>query len=237
MPYPSTHALALCTTLCLCVSGCHRSPRTGRVQPLEWVDRDGEGELPLIVALHGRGDTPARFLEVFAELDAPARILSVRAPIDEGRGRGWFTFRLGFDIAMQDLADLIPRLRRTIELYRESHPTRGRPVMVGFSQGAMIVYAYASLHPGELSVAVPVSGGLAERFEPARGSGLPPIRAIHGSRDEVIEPTWSRDSVRRLRRLGADATYTEVPDAPHWMTRSMREAANRAILPALSGPG
>lgn len=202
-------------------------------EPLEYVERGGNGELPLIVALHGRGDRPERFSEVFDDLDAPARVMLVRAPLDEGRGRGWFSFRFGFDAAMDDMGALLPRLQRTIADYVARHPTRGRPILVGFSQGAMIVYAYAAQHPGEVSLAVPISGGLPTRFEPRTAEGLPPFRAIHGSTDEVIEPRWSRESVARLRELGADATYTEVPAAPHWMTAPMREALFEAIEPSL----
>ncbi len=201
--------------------------------PLGYVDRDGEGELPLIVALHGRGDQPERFLTVFDELDRPARVLSVRAPIDEGRGRAWFVFRLGFDRAMADVDALLPRLSRCIARYRAAHPTRGRPLLVGFSQGAMIAYAYAVRRPRELGAVFPISGGLPERFEPADASGLPPIRALHGTSDEVIDASWNRESVELLRARGADATLTTVEGAPHWMTAPMRAALRAELEPFL----
>lgn len=211
-------------------------PNAPSTEPLEWVERGGEGELPLIVALHGRGDRPERFSEVFDELDIPARVLLVRAPIDEGRGRGWFSFRFGFGKAMDDLGALLPRLERTIEDYCEDHPTRGAPILLGFSQGAMIVYAYAVSHPNELAVAIPISGGLPDRFNPRSSEGLPPFRALHGSDDEVIGPRWNRESVSRLRALGVDATYREVPGAPHWMTADMREALYEILAPHLQTP-
>jgi len=207
-----------------------RAPST---EPLTWIERGGQGELPLIVALHGRGDQPERFSQVFEELEVPARVLLVRAPLDEGRGRGWFSFRLGFDAAMDDLGALLPRLHQTIGDYQRTHPTRGQPILMGFSQGAMIVYAYAARYPTQVGVAIPISGGLPDRFEPADGAALPPFRAIHGSADEVIEPAWNRRSVRALSALGADASYTEVAGAPHWMTQDMRSALHRALRPYL----
>lgn len=233
-PAPQNHRVRLALTLML--TACGTTPSTAPDEPLEYVERQGRGELPLIVALHGRGDRPERYSEVFAELDVPARVLLVRAPIDEGRGRGWFSFRMGFDEAMDDLDALLPRLRATIRAYVAEHPTLGRPILTGFSQGAMIVYAYAVRYPDELAAAVPISGGLPDRFVPGRGGELPPLRAIHGSEDEVVEPRWSRRSVRRLRERGADATYTEVEGAPHWMTPPMRAAMREAMAPYLT-PG
>ncbi|MGE0788180.1 MAG: alpha/beta hydrolase [Sandaracinaceae bacterium] len=224
-------SLAAWSLVCL---GCGTSTSNG---PLSYVEREvGEGasaERPLIVALHGRGDRPERFADVFDGFDRDARVLLVRAPIDEGRGRAWFVFRWGFERAMDDVDALLPRLARTVESDRSAHPTRGRPIVVGFSQGAMIAYAWASRRPDELRASIPISGGMPERYFPRRGARLPPIRAIHGTRDEVIEPAWSRTSVAELRARGADATLAEVEGAPHWMTPPMCEAlfdALRAVL-------
>jgi len=239
---PYGRGVRACLAALSLLAACSDPSRASTPEPLEHVERQGSGELPLIVALHGRGDRPERFSSVFDDLAPEARVLLVRAPIDEGRGRAWFSFRYGFDAAMDDLEALLPRLRRTIARYLADHPTRGDPLLVGFSQGAMIAYAYAARHPDELRAVFPISGGLPERFEPRRGDALPPVRAIHGTADEVIEPRWNRQSVSRLRRRGADATLTEVPGAPHWMTADMRAALFEAMDPYLvssaeAGPG
>lgn len=201
--------------------------------PLAYVERDGEGELPLIVALPGRGDRAERFASVFDELETPARVLVLEPPIDEGRGRAWFTFSRGWDGALDDIERLLPRIAAAIARYRRSHPTRGKPLLVGFSQGAMIAYAYAARRPNDLAAAFPVGGGIPERFVPPDAGPMPAIRAIHGTRDQVIDPSWNEESVESLRARGADATFTSVRGAPHWMTAPMRTALYDAMEPFL----
>jgi predicted esterase len=43
-----------------------------------------------------------------------------------------------------------------------------------------------------------ISGGMPDRFEPNGASALPPIRAIHGTRDEVIDSSSNHEGIDHL---------------------------------------
>ncbi|MEO0325356.1 MAG: hypothetical protein AAF447_20530 [Myxococcota bacterium] len=194
-------------------------------------------ELPLVVALHGRGSDEVRFLRFFEGYPEPARILSVQAPVDEGNGRAWWSFRgkSGAEVAAE-MRGLAARIIATTEQAMARYPTRGRPSLTGFSQGAMLVYLIALEHPRVFSRAVSVGGVLFDRFVPASlPAGMPPFVALHGGRDPVISPAAERRSIARLRELGADARYREFEDVPHWIMGTLKDAFHEELAAAAPG--
>ncbi len=195
-------------------------------------------ELPMVVALHGRGSDEARFLRFFEGYPDPARVISVQAPVDEGNGRAWWSFRgkSGAEVAAE-MRGLAERIIATTEQALERFPTRGRPALTGFSQGAMLVYLIALEHPRVFGRAVSVGGVLFDRFVPPRlPAGVPPIVALHGGRDPVIAPSSERRSIAMLQALGADARYREFEDVPHWIMGALKVAFHEELA-AMAAPG
>lgn len=180
---------------------------------------ESSGALPLLVALHGRGSDHERFVAFFTSLRTPARVLSIGAPVPEHDGRAWFTFGRGWGGAVDDLDACIPRILETIDAARGAHPVAGRPVVVGFSQGAMLAYVLALRHPSTIAAAFPVSGISVDSLEPADldPRAIPPIHAFHGTNDEIIAIFDSRETIEHLRARGIDVDLTEVPGATHWI--------------------
>ncbi len=239
-----TRALALSCALLVC--GCDRPPGSGTVSSgtvssapepraraaapaLEAIERASAGaaldaELPLLVLLHGRGSTPESFVAPFEALDRPARLLAIRAPIDEGEGRAWFTFREGGAAAIAALDALVAPAFATIETARGARPTRGRPIVLGFSQGGMLAYALAFAHPESFSLVVPVSAVVLGRPPAALPAGLAPIAAFHGTTDEIIPLDAHQTDVAALTRAGARITLTPIEGATHWIGEPMRAA-------------
>ena len=210
-------------------------------EPLECVEAIsagalGEEPLPLLVALHGLGSTPERFAEIFTGLEFPARILSIRAPIDEGEGRAWFVFRHGGERAVADLEALVPRAMRTIRRFEAERPTLGRPVLLGFSQGGMVAYELALAEPAHFAAVFPVSAVKLGSVPSSIPEGVPPIRAFHGSDDPIIPLSAHEEDIVAFRRAGADATLTRVSGAPHWITAPMREQLFGELRSFLSPP-
>jgi len=206
---------------------------------MEGGDRDPSQPLPLVVALHGRGSTPASFARTFDGMTVPARILLVEAPIDEGDGRAWFTFRgkSRSEIA-EDMRTLAARVVRTTDRAAETHRTVGKPAVMGFSQGAMLVYILALEHGDRFSAAVPVSGALFESFVPPPDRPLddvPPITVLHGEADPVIPARFGLRRVDTLATRGAPVKIETFPEVPHWIMKGMKTALYRTLGEAIGG--
>lgn len=79
----------------LLLSPAAAAARTPHAEPLPYVElvtggASADAELPLIVALHGRGDTAEAFAEVFRDLPMRARVAILRPPRAWGDGQAWF---------------------------------------------------------------------------------------------------------------------------------------------------
>lgn len=225
-------ALALSFTRCGGVLGV-RAMGGGVLPTAELVTGGGDAStpLPLLVALHGRGSDHERFLSTFAGLTTAARVVSIGAPIVESGGRAWFTFGRGWGGALDDTDACVPRILETIDAVTAEHPVAGRPLVVGFSQGAMLAYVLALRHPDRIGAAFPVSGVSFGQLEPDTlvPETLPPIHAFHGTNDEVIGIEHGRETLEHLRGRGVTLDLTEVPGATHWIGTEM----SAVLLPAL----
>ncbi|MGF1468307.1 MAG: alpha/beta hydrolase [Sandaracinaceae bacterium] len=209
-----------------------------RPEPLAYVEQltggaDPGDRLPLVITLHGRGATPESFQQFFEAMAHPARLIHLEAPIEEHDGRAWFTFwnhtPQGLANTMATLAD---RAAETARRVARDRPTRGRPVVTGFSQGAMLVYIMALRHPDAFAAYLPVSGVLPRAFTPdagARLDDLPPIVAFHGEADPIIPLSAERRTIAMLRAHGANAEIRTFPDIPHWIMGALREDLHREL--------
>jgi phospholipase/carboxylesterase len=183
--------------------------------------------LPLVVALHGRGDTADGFTRAFRDMPTPARVVLLRAPIHEGEsGDAWFTFQHvdTWQHVADDVDVLCDRVVATVDAIEAAHPSRGRPMLTGFSQGGMITYAMALRHPDRFGALYPVSGILITelyRHDHADPAHTPPIVAFHGTRDEIIPIDADREAIQTLETRGVHVDL-HPHDATHWLDGEMR---------------
>src|SRR4029079_16314755 len=101
---------------------------------------------------------------------------------------------------------LADRVVATADAIRAARPTRGRPVVMGFSQGGMLTWAVAVGHPRAIAAAFPVAGFLfPEIVEKTRVDvvATPPIVAFHGAADPLVSVDDERQGVRLLEKRGA----------------------------------
>jgi len=184
--------------------------------------------LPLVVALHGRGDTADGFVRAFRDMPTPARVVLLRAPIHEGEsGDAWFTFQRvdTWRHVADDVDALCDRIVVTIDALEAAQPSRGRPILTGFSQGAMIAYAMALRHPDRFAALYPVSGIMITELyqhDHADPSRTPPIVAFHGTRDEIIPIESDREAIETLAQHGIHVEL-RPHDATHWLDGAMRD--------------
>jgi phospholipase/carboxylesterase len=208
---------------------------------------DFDARLPLVMQLHGRGDR-ARLPEgAYDNVASPLRILIPEAPSPLGVGFTWAPVSVTAHKPMllgAALAREATRLTRVLRYVEGLRQVDGRPIVTGFSQGAMLSYTLAVRHPEAIGAALPVSGWIPPHLVPRRppqGEVRVPILALHGTADPIVKIGPTRVAVRRLRHLGYDVHLDEFPGVAHEMTAAMRrrhrELLHRALELVSSGVG
>ena len=187
-----------------------------------------EAELPMVIALHGRGDRPERFAQLLRGFDRPARVVLPVGIIPATGGFAWFKIRArdrdveGFVDGVTAAAD---RLAEFIDVITVERPTAGKPVLTGFSQGGIVSFAIATRHPEKIAAAYPIGGWLPPALWPEAGPpdvAAPPIIALHGDADRVLPVAPTRRAVSKLQALGFPVVLREYQDVPHEITVEMR---------------
>lgn len=201
-----------------------------------------DAELPMLVAIHGRGDTPEGFKDLVDGLPVTVRLIVPRAfdPLPDG-GWSWFPIRArsadvaalaaGIDGAGDRLAAMIAELQKT-------RPTKGRPVVTGFSQGGMLSFVLAVDHPESIAAAVPVGGWLPPPLWPTTlpSGHVPPIVALHGEDDQVVRFTPTREAVDALIKSGWPASLQPFAGVAHSIPPPVRRELIAQLRRALETP-
>jgi phospholipase/carboxylesterase len=198
-------------------------------QPLSLVHeilepRTPQAHPPLIVLLHGYGSHEGDLFSFADSLNKHALIVSVRAPIRLPWG-GFAWYNIQFDNSPKRWADpdeakaALTQLDAFIDEVTEAYQTqKGNCTILGFSQGAILSYAYSLLHPEKIKHVLALSGYIFQDIMPA----TIPITAqqkleyfvMHGTEDPVIPIDWARKSVAALEGMQLRHTYREYP-MPH----------------------
>ncbi len=172
----------------------------------------GAGSGTLVVSLHGMGGAPIKHAYLWNGF-VGAEVALPRGLVREGEGYAWFDWPP--DTTEDALADAIvaadQRLWPAIE-----ELAHGRPIIVaGFSQGAVMAYAIAVLHPDRIVAALPIAGRLPAKLWPKPGARVAPVYAFHGTADNVVDPAADRATIAALEAAGGTAELVEVPGIAH----------------------
>ena len=186
---------------------------------LGYRSRPADGEAHgLLVLFHGRGADEHDLFPLLDALDPGRRLLGItpRAPLSlPPGGAHWYvvprvgypdpdTFRATYERGSAWLASLAA----------ETGIPPERTVLGGFSQGAVMSYAFG-LGPGRprpagilaLSGFVPTVPGWAAGL----AVPLPPVAIGHGTLDPVIPVEFGRAAKELLEQAGAEVLYRESP--------------------------
>lgn len=188
-----------------------------------------DDRLPMVVLLHGLGDTPAGIAPLLSDFKrVPIRIVALGGSIPYGQSRdraAWFLVRATTsspERLAQAVADAADDVAKRVREAIQARPTVGKPLVVGFSQGGMLAYALAVRHPDLVAASFPISGLLPEPLRPDRrapqapsggrdqvkpGAGRPaapppPIVALHGEDDRLVPFVEGKATVDALREAG-----------------------------------
>jgi phospholipase/carboxylesterase len=198
--------------------------------------------LPLIIALHGLGDSPENFIGLYTEMGLRVRVAAAAGLDRYGDGYSWFPSRAGTPHAawvagIRRAADaVIPEIRRVAR----ENPTCGLPIVTGFSQGGMLSYAIVARPDGGVFAALPIGGLLPRELWPAArdiGGLLPAVHAFHGTADERVPFASDREANEAFRAVGYPAELHEYAGVGHTITPGMQSDVQARLRAALANVG
>lgn len=128
-----------------------------------------------------------------------------------------------FDAAHRDVAAPVvtreaDRIAAAIAALVMARPTVGKPLVTGFSQGAMMTFALTVTHPEALAAAFPISGLLPPSLYPSAALNspmLPAVVAFHGASDLAVPTEGARASIAELQSAGYSAELHEYAGVEH----------------------
>ena len=206
------------------------------VEPRE-VEPDAE--LPMVIWLHGRGGEPTPPPNRFLDLEQPVRLILPRGPLPYGDGYAWMPVSAHHGESEALNAPLRQRMRDLTEAmteWRRRHPTRGLPIVAGFSQGGILTATLAVTHPETIYRAFPLAGWIPNSLAPDAYDPYAahvPMHALHGADDPVIGAARTRAQLSQMRRMGYPVVYEELADTEHEITPEMLDRLRSLIARAL----
>lgn len=186
--------------------------------------QDPSGKSPVVVLLHGYGSHENDLFSFANDLRKSHYIISLRAPIRLGFG-GFAWYEINWSESGEKWTDVeaglnsMKLLEQTLDELDQHFPIDcNRITLMGFSQGAIMSYAYSFRHPEKLEGVIAMSGYIVKELMPAKAvmnrvQNIP-FYITHGSEDPVIPISWAKQSVEYLEKLQISHTFRTYP-MPH----------------------
>jgi phospholipase/carboxylesterase len=187
------------------------------LQTGQWVIRmrepGGDGPHPVLLLLHGwTGDENSMW--IFAGRLPKDNLLIAPRGL-HASPLGGYSWHPHHEKRWPSVEDLRPAVEALLELLSPETFPRGdfsTLGLVGFSQGAALVYSFSLLRPERVTALAGLSGFMAEGAAPL-ADGMPlkgkPAFVAHGTLDERVPVERARQAVEVLEKAGAQATYCE----------------------------
>ena len=142
-------------------------------------------------------------------------MVSPRAPFKLLGGYGWYQFSHTGRTDPETFKVGLDTLSRFIEALEKAYPVdRARLVLLGFSQGGAMAYAYGLTHVvgGIVALGGYVPGVIPRPLPPLNEM---PVLIIHGVQDDTIAVEIARKNRDQLTQAGAEVTYLEEEGMNH----------------------
>jgi poly(3-hydroxybutyrate) depolymerase len=181
---------------------------------------NGSKAYPLIVALHGLGGTEDSFFDGYNKVLPPlaeSHGYIIAAPLGY-RVDGSYGWGLGNppadpatkrtqELSEQDVIQVLQHVRRQYKI------DENRIYLMGHSMGGIGTWKIAPKYPDIWAAIAPISGnGTPDTLEKIRN--VPEI-IVHGDNDPTVNVSGSRTMVAKLKELGVEHKYIEVPGGLH----------------------
>lgn len=177
-----------------------------------------------LVMLHGSGGDEHTLVPLAPELAPGAPILSIRGTVAIDGGFAFFHRRPDRSIDEADLNARLPALAQFIQASGVDHGFAGPPVVVGFSNGAIMAAALLLTRPELFSGAIllrPLSPFLEDPSVPLDAR---PVLIIDGEKDSRRSPGDGARLAERFSHAGAVVTHHVLP-VGHAITDTDRRIA------------
>ena len=180
---------------------------------------DGSRPLPIVVALHGLGNTEDSFFDNYqrrvpqlAEKYGYLVVAPLGYRIDGFYGWGAATavdpaVKQVRERSEQDVLQVLSRMRRDYKVDDR------RIYLLGHSMGAIGAWSLEAKLPA-LWAAVAAFAGTGTPSSAARFKDIPQY-VVHGDADPTVPVSGSRTMVAEMKKLGTEVTYVEVPGGGH----------------------
>ena len=159
-------------------------------------------ETPIVIALHGRGARADSFARLMEGLRVPVRFVVGRGPLPWGPtgGRQWFGARKsepfeGIEQRVRDIVTLVEQLQAR-------YPGSPKPILLGFSQGAMLAMQSVAATPELFGGVVALSGSLPRPQTGTHTVSPVPMILTAGRFDTIVPPEATQSAAKRLTELG-----------------------------------
>jgi dipeptidyl aminopeptidase/acylaminoacyl peptidase len=181
---------------------------------------NGTRGFPLIIALHGLGGTEDAFFTGYGSTTPPLAEQHgyiVAAPLGY-RVDGSYGWGLGnppADPATRRLQERSEQdVMQVLELVKRQYKIDdNRIYLLGHSMGAIGTWKIGPKYPNIWAALAPISGsGVPATLERVRN--VPEI-VVHGDDDRTVNVQGSRTMVAKMKELGIDVKYIEVPGGSH----------------------
>jgi phospholipase/carboxylesterase len=164
-----------------------------------------------VLLLHGSGGDERDLVPLVAQLTPGAPTLSIRGTVAIDGGFAFFHRRPDRSIDEADLAARIPPLAGFIAAAGADHGFAKLPVVIGFSNGAIMAAALLLTHPTLFAGTIllrPLSPFRDDQAVRLHGT---PVLIIDGEKDSRRSPGDGARLARRLRQAGATITHQVLP--------------------------
>jgi phospholipase/carboxylesterase len=179
--------------------------------------RQGDA-LPMVIGLHYSSARPEVMTEYFDQIDFPVRIVLPQGPYPRRGGYTWIPDTSDPNAQSKAIFAVEESLSAFVTAVRDSHPTLGKPIVMGISYGGDLSLLLALRHPAQIRAAFPVAARLLPEWMPRVNScqpACPFIHAMHGDRDQTVPVGPTQRAITRLQRLGFDAEIKVYPGVAH----------------------
>jgi phospholipase/carboxylesterase len=164
-----------------------------------------------MVLLHGSGGDESTLVPLAAELAPGAPLISLRGSVEIDGGFAFFHRRPDRSIDEADLTARIPPLAGFIEAAVKNHSFAKPPVVIGFSNGAIMAAALLLTHPTLFAGGIllrPLSPFLDD--QPVHLNATP-VLIIDGEKDSRRSPGDGARLATRFSKAGATVTHHVLP--------------------------